>query len=176
MVWWETEEKKKERVGTKKKRKKLIVPGRNWIDLELDRSIMVGHMLTAGAPRQEKTSWSCLTSSLPRNSGLPVHSSTNIHPSDHMSTATPYFVAPSIISGARYHSVITLGLRHTCATGCGMNLAMPKSAILMSPRLLYKRFDIFKSRWMIRRSWRWWRPESRPSISRFTPPSPNLHL
>lgn len=81
---------------------------------------------------------------------------------------------PSNISGARYHNVMTLGDNFAWATGCGMKRAMPKSAILMTPRLLYNKFDIFKSRWTIRRSCKCCKPDNNPNIKRLTPPSPNL--
>ena len=47
---------------------------------------------------------SFLTSSLPGNTGFPWRSSAKIHPTDHMSTAGPYFVLPSNNSGGLFHN------------------------------------------------------------------------
>jgi hypothetical protein len=43
----------------------------------------------------------------PGNSGLRVHISAKMHPTDHMSTPVEYCRPPSKISGERYHSVTT---------------------------------------------------------------------
>lgn len=43
----------------------------------------------------------------PGKSGLRVHISAKIHPTDHMSTPVEYWRPPSRISGARYQSVTT---------------------------------------------------------------------
>ncbi|KAJ0454114.1 hypothetical protein HanIR_Chr15g0736541 [Helianthus annuus] len=45
-----------------------------------------------------------LASSLPGKIGFPCSSSAKIHPTDHMSTAGPYFVVPSSNSGGLFKS------------------------------------------------------------------------
>lgn len=48
-----------------------------------------------------------LTSSLPGKIGLPCRSSAKIQPTDHISTAGPYFVVPRSNSGGLFNSKIT---------------------------------------------------------------------
>lgn len=104
----------------------------------------------------------CWISVLPGNNGLCVSSSPKMQPAAHISMAVVCVFAPSNSSGARYHNVTTPGV-----IDVSVRLdkrAKPKSAILMRPLSVNKRFDTFKSRWMMKREWTYLSPLSSCSI------------
>ncbi len=61
-----------------------------------------GQIRSLGVPSKEKILCSCSISAFPGKSGLRVSSSAKMHPTDHMSTAVEYCLAPSSSSGGRY--------------------------------------------------------------------------
>ena len=73
-------------------------------------SLNPGHTVSVGTPSVANIFPSWSISVLPVNSGSEANSSAMIHPSDQTSIAGPYFGAPSKSSGARYHSVTTVGV------------------------------------------------------------------
>ena len=85
-----------------------------------------------------KINFSCSSSLVPGNKGLPVIISARMHPHDHISMDVEYVLEPISTSGARYHNVTTS--LENVLTGIPKARARPKSPNFNWPLLLINRF------------------------------------